>query len=80
MGAGQQPLQRLVIGLVDGFDPRQRFGERQPAGIDVEPLADQLGTVPSPPATRAERMLAKGGTGSANMRGSSSHGSRLTSR
>ena len=33
------------------------------------PRRPGCGTVPSPPATRAERMLAKDGTGSANMRG-----------
>jgi hypothetical protein len=43
MGAAEQRLQRLVVRLVDRVDPAERLGDGQPAGIDVEPLADHLG-------------------------------------
>ena len=56
MGACHQPLQRVVIGLVDRLDAADRLGERQPARIDVEPLADQLrhGAKPAGDARRAD--------------------------
>ncbi len=64
--------QRPVIGLVEPLDPAQGLLDAEAAAIDFLSVATIRGIVPSPPATRMERVLAKGGSRPSNIRGSSS--------
>lgn len=60
MGPGQKPFQRLVIRLVDGLDTRDRFRQRQAAGIDVEPFSHQLGHSAKPAGHARRADVAEG--------------------
>ena len=71
----------IIMPEMDGFEVCERL-KANPAtrGIPIIFVTALTFAAHQIDATRGERVLAKGGSGSRNMRGSSSHGSRFTSR